>query len=112
MLNSDAPRLGLRLALFALLSAVLFAAPASRADDLQDATKFLKSGQHQQAGKPGDDHYDAKVKVLGEYIRHHVKEEQNEMFPKVRKTSLDLTALGQQMAQRKAQLEAQQKPGD
>jgi len=39
----------LRLALFALLSTVLFAAPASRADDLQDATKFLKSGQHQQA---------------------------------------------------------------
>jgi len=48
MLNSDAPRLGLRLALFALLSAAFFA-PASRADDLQDATKFLKSGQHQQA---------------------------------------------------------------
>src|SRR5712671_2976411 len=49
MLNSDAPRLGLRLALFALLSAALFAAPASHADELQDATKFLKSGQHQQA---------------------------------------------------------------
>src|SRR5712664_1864615 len=49
MLNSDAPRLGLRLALFALLSAALFAAPAGHADELQDATKFLKSGQHQQA---------------------------------------------------------------
>jgi tetratricopeptide (TPR) repeat protein len=49
MLNSDAPRLGLRPALFALLSVALFAAPAGRADELQDATKFLKSGQHQQA---------------------------------------------------------------
>jgi len=39
----------LRLALFALLSAALFAAPAGHADELQDATKFLKSGQHQQA---------------------------------------------------------------
>ena len=49
MLNSDAPRLRLRLALFALLSAALFAAPAGHADELQDATKFLKAGQHQQA---------------------------------------------------------------
>jgi tetratricopeptide (TPR) repeat protein len=39
----------LRVALFALLSAALFAAPAGHADELQDATKFLKSGQHQQA---------------------------------------------------------------
>jgi tetratricopeptide (TPR) repeat protein len=49
MLNSDAPRPGLRLALFALLSVALFAAPAGHADELQDATKFLKAGQHQQA---------------------------------------------------------------
>ena len=58
--------------------------------------------------QPGDDLYDAKFTVLGENVNHHVKEEQDEMFPKVRKTGLDLTALGQQMAQRKAQLESQQ----
>jgi hemerythrin superfamily protein len=56
--------------------------------------------------QPGDDLYDAKFTVLGESINHHVKEEQNEMFPKVRKTKLDLVALGEQMAQRKAELES------
>ena len=53
--------------------------------------------------QPGDALYDAKFTVLGESINHHVKEEQNEMFPKVRKTKSDLNALGQQMAQRKAE---------
>ena len=54
--------------------------------------------------QPGDDHYDAKVTVLGEYIRHHVKEEQNEMFPKIRKTNLDLKELGARLRQRKSEL--------
>ena len=35
-----------------------------------------------RAMSPGEDHYDAKVKVLGEQIEHHVEEEQDEMFPK------------------------------
>jgi hemerythrin-like domain-containing protein len=54
--------------------------------------------------KPGDDHYDAKVAVLGEYIRHHVKEEHEQMFPKARKTKVDLKALGAAIAQRKREL--------
>ena len=49
----------------------------------------------------GDDLYDAKVKVLSEQIEHHVKEEETEMFPKVRKTKLDLVELGEQMLARK-----------
>ena len=60
--------------------------------------------------QPGDDLYDAKFTVLGESIDHHGKEEQNEMFPKVRKTKLDLNALGEQMAQRKAELESKALP--
>jgi hemerythrin superfamily protein len=55
---------------------------------------------------PGDDLYDAKVKVLSEQIEHHVEEEEGEMFPKVRKTKVDLEALGEQMAARKEELMA------
>ncbi|WP_228892448.1 hemerythrin domain-containing protein [Pseudoduganella aquatica] len=57
-----------------------------------------------EAMNPGDDLYDAKVKVLSELIEHHVREEEDELFPKVRKTKLDLVALGEQMAERKAEL--------
>src|SRR5258708_5947269 len=48
MLNFFAPRIGMRAALLALTAGLLTALPA-RADDLQDAAKLLKSGQHQQA---------------------------------------------------------------
>jgi len=54
---------------------------------------------------PGDDLYDAKVKVLGELVDHHVEEEEEEMFPKMKQLKLDLLALGQQMAARAAELQ-------
>ncbi len=54
--------------------------------------------------------YDAKVKVLGEYIAHHVKEEETEFFPKLRRTALDLDALGRQIAARKTALMATPEP--
>jgi len=57
-----------------------------------------------EAVEPDSDLYDAKVKVLSEYVKHHVKEEQNEMFPKVKASSLDLVELGSRMAARKADL--------
>jgi hemerythrin superfamily protein len=59
-----------------------------------------------EQAQAGDELFDAKVIVLGEYIRHHVKEEQNEMFPKLKKTKLDLKALGEQLAERKEALMA------
>lgn len=55
---------------------------------------------------PEDDLYDAKVKVLGDLIDHHVEEEEEDMFPKARKAKLDLLALGDDMAMRKDELMA------
>ena len=54
--------------------------------------------------EPTEDLYDAKVKVLGELIEHHVKEEEEEMFPKARKAGLDLAQLGALIAERKAEM--------
>lgn len=54
--------------------------------------------------EPDGELYDAKVKVLSEYVQHHVKEEQNEIFPKAKSTNLDMVELGQQVAERKAEL--------
>ena len=56
---------------------------------------------------PDDDLYDAKVTVLGEYIDHHVQEEEGEMFPKCRRAKMDLTGLAAALAERKAELEAE-----
>lgn len=53
---------------------------------------------------PDDDLYDAKVKVLSEQIDHHIGEEEDDMFPKVRKGKVDLVALGAEMEAFKAQL--------
>ena len=58
--------------------------------------------------EPDGEMYDARVRVMGEFVKHHVKEEQNEMFPKAKQTKLDLVALGEQMSTRKAQLLAGQ----
>jgi len=62
-----------------------------------------------EASGPEDDYYEAKVKVLSEMIKHHVKEEEQPggMFAEARKSDMDLDALGEQMAARKGELESQ-----
>jgi hemerythrin superfamily protein len=59
-----------------------------------------------QAGHAGADLFDAKVTVLSEYIKHHVKEEHKEMFPKARKSGVDMKELGTRIAERKKALRA------
>jgi iron-sulfur cluster repair protein YtfE (RIC family) len=54
--------------------------------------------------EPDGEMFDAKIKVMSEYTKHHVKEEQTEMFPKAQKTKLDMQALGAQIAARKEEL--------
>lgn len=78
-------------------------------EDLMDEADVEHAGAKSliaqlQKAQPGSDHYDAKVKVLSEYIKHHVKEEREKMFPKMRKAKMDLAGLGQQVAQRKKEM--------
>ena len=62
------------------------------------------------SGEPSDEFYDSKVKVLQEQIEHHVEEEEKRMeglFSQARKAGLDMDALGEQLAARKAELTAE-----
>jgi hypothetical protein len=59
-----------------------------------------------EAMKPGEDLYDAKVKVLGEYIKHHVKEEEQPggIFAQAKKGEQDLDEIGERLKARKQEL--------
>ena len=57
--------------------------------------------------EPDGEMFDAKIKVMCKYGEHHVKEEQNEMFPKAKSTGLDMVDLGARLLERKAELLAE-----
>jgi hemerythrin superfamily protein len=93
--------------------------PAAREVETRDTEPMLDEAEVEhgslkelisdlEGGSPeGDDLFDARVKVLGEYVKHHVKEEEGELFPKIRKTRLDLEEIGARLAERKEQLAAE-----
>jgi hemerythrin superfamily protein len=90
--------------------------PAARAA-IKDAEKVDEATVEHAAAKDliaqiesaalSDELFDAKVKVLGEMIDHHVKEEESGMFPQARKSGMDLKRLGEQISRRKAELMAE-----
>jgi hemerythrin-like domain-containing protein len=53
----------------------------------------------------GGETFDATFIVLGEYVNHHITEEQNEIFPKLKKAELNWDALAAEMQQRKHELQ-------
>ncbi len=80
-------------------------------DDLLDEAYVEHDGAKKliaeiEGMKPSDEYYDAKVKVLGEYIKHHVKEEEQPggLFAQAKKGDEDLDAMGQRLKARKEEL--------
>ena len=87
--------------------------PAARAAGVEDSLMDEADVEHAaakdliaqiRAMTPDEDLYDAKVKVLGEQIDHHVEEEEGETFPAAKKSDMDLAELGARMLARKNQL--------
>ena len=83
-------------------------------DDMMDEAEVEHDGAkvliaELEHGGPNDDYYDAKVKVLSEEIKHHVKEEEKRdgVFAQAKSKGVDLVVLGEQMAARKAELLAE-----
>ncbi|UAL09228.1 hemerythrin domain-containing protein [Caulobacter segnis] len=80
-------------------------------DDLLDEAYVEHDGAKKliaeiEAMKPSEEFYDAKVKVLSEYIKHHVKEEEQPggLFSQAKKGDEDLEAMGERLKARKEEL--------
>jgi|SRR5688500_3037613 len=92
--------------------AVLYPAAREAIDDedLMDEADVEHAGAKDliaqlEAMSPDDDHYDAKVTVLSEYITHHVEEEETEMFPKIEKSDMNRQEVGEEVKQFKEEHE-------
>lgn len=109
-----AEQICMELTIHAKLEEELFYPPvreAIRDDDLMDEAEVEHASAKDLIVQilsmdPHEELYDAKVTVLGEYIEHHVREEQGEMFPKARRSGIDLLKLGERLRERKRELQA------
>ena len=52
----------------------------------------------------GEELYDAKIRVLGEMVKRHIREEEEELFPELQSAKVDLDAVGKELAERKEEL--------
>jgi hypothetical protein len=82
----------------------------NEADEEHHVAKVLIAELEAMDGR--ETHYDAKFTVLAENVRHHIKEEEGEVFPKAKGADIDFTALGQTILERKTTLLANGVPPD
>ena len=85
---------------------------ASRDDDLLDEAVVEHSTVKNliaeiEAMEVGEELYDAKIRVLGEMVKQHIKEEEAELFPELQSAKMDLDAVGKELAERKQELMAE-----
>lgn len=78
--------------------------------ELLDEAKVEHAGAKElvaqlESMRPSEPLYDAKFTVLAEQVNHHIREENDEMFPLIRKSKLDTETLGRKLEQRKMELE-------
>ncbi len=113
-----ADRICRELTIHATIEEELFYPPvrqATQEDDMMDEADVEHAGAKKLIAEieamDGDaSHFNAKVKVLGEMIDHHVTEEREQMFPKARQTELDLVAIAAALKARRAELEEELAP--
>ena len=60
-----------------------------------------------EAMEIGEELYDAKIRVLGEMVKHHIKEEEEELFPELESAKMDIDVVGKVLAERKEELMAE-----
>ena len=92
--------------------AIRDAHPVKDSDDILDEADVEHDGAKKlieeiQASQAGADKFDAMITVLSEYVKHHVKEEYDSIFPAAKKAKIDLQAMGEELANRKQELMAE-----
>jgi hypothetical protein len=74
----------------------------NEADEEHHVAKILIAELEEMDGR--ETHYDAKFTVLAENVRHHIKEEEDEVFAKAKDANIDFASLAQKMTERKTTL--------